>query len=97
MTRKITHNLTRPSDPSDEIEEDIQVEFPVENTGWITIINSENSTKKEFFKPPKFFDSHMNVLMQVRHFTPPFVNIVEDYKSGSNVQYDPLHKCYESV
>ncbi|CAG9324886.1 unnamed protein product [Blepharisma stoltei] len=98
LSRKITHNYTRPAEPSDDIEEKIEVdapEVPIDTSAWINIINADSPTDK--FKEPKFFENQMSIIMQMRHFTPPFVNVTENVEDGQEIRYNPKQKCYESI
>ena len=45
---------------------------------------------------PTFFRNTLQSSLEVRHFTPPFVNVSAEGKSLPRYRYDPKRRAYES-
>lgn len=76
--RKITHIHYKES-PGEVIEENIVIEGNDDaEMSVIEALQSRGNTGKNSFNTPNFFNSNVKAVLQLRHVTPPFVNIDSD-------------------
>ena len=99
LNHNSSHNLKT---DEEEIEEIIEYqEDKLTNTAESRIDNSiiELITRYDhgFSREdvPNFYQDRISKIMQVRHFTPPFVNISSE--NDSLLRYDPISKHYKNV
>ncbi|OMJ74207.1 hypothetical protein SteCoe_26932 [Stentor coeruleus] len=85
MKRKITHNHSRNMNrhEEDSIEESIEAE----KSSWADMLTP--SPQKNIENSPDYYLSKLSQICQVRHFTPPFVNLKD------NITYNPVEKYYD--
>ena len=87
--KKITHNHDFLTNEEDFIEEDIETEAQNPEVSFIESLKLVTSKNHEKFKTPDYFDSFLRKSLNLRHETPPFVNI------KGNLHYNSVEKFYE--